>query len=95
MCIRDRFSGISPLDNTGLVNVPNTAFSHSKSCSGHISVSYTHLYTLVTLKGSNEDKISYYKALEESHTENKPAAFQKLVVEAEIASLQRYLSIMQ
>ena len=52
-------------------------------------------YTLVTLKGSNEDKISYYKALEESHTENKPEAFQKLVVEAEIASLQRYLSIMQ
>ena len=41
-------------------------------------------YTLVTLKGSNEDKISYYKALEESHTENKPEAFQKLVVEAEI-----------
>lgn len=52
-------------------------------------------YTLVTLKGSNEDKISYYKALEESHTENKPEAFRKLVVEAEIASLQRYLSIMQ
>ena len=52
-------------------------------------------YTLVTLKGSNEDKISYYKALEESHTENKPEAFQKLVVEAEIASLQRYLSIME
>ena len=52
-------------------------------------------YTLVTLKGSNEDKISYYKALEESHTENKPEAFQKLIVEAEIASLQRYLSIMQ
>ena len=52
-------------------------------------------YTLVTLKGSNEDKISYYKALEESHTENKPEAFQKLVVGAEIASLQRYLSIME
>ena len=39
-------------------------------------------YTLVTLKGSNEDKISYYKALEESHTENKPETFQKLVIEA-------------
>lgn len=52
-------------------------------------------YTLITLKGSNEDKISYYKALEESHTENKPEAFHKLVIEAEITSLQRYLSIMQ
>ena len=52
-------------------------------------------YTLITLKGSNEDKINYYKALETSHTDNNPEAFQKLVVEAEIASLQRYLSIMQ
>lgn len=52
-------------------------------------------YTLITLKGSNEDKISYYKALETSHTDNKPEIFQKLVIEAEIASLQRYLFIMQ
>ena len=29
-------------------------------------------YTLVNLKGSNEGKISYYKALEASHTENNP-----------------------
>lgn len=52
-------------------------------------------YTLVTLKGSNEDKISYYKALEKSHIENKPEDFQKLVAEAEITSLKRYLSIME
>ena len=53
-------------------------------------------YTKYDNLGNKETyKISYYKALEESHTENKPEAFQKLVVEAEIASLQRYLSIMQ
>lgn len=51
-------------------------------------------YTLVTLKGNNEDKINYYKALEKSHTENKPEDFQNLVVKAEVDSLQRYLSIM-
>ena len=50
-------------------------------------------YTLVNLKGSNEDKISYYKALEASHTENNPADFQKVVIRAEIESLSRYLSI--
>ncbi len=51
-------------------------------------------YTLITLKGSNEEKINYYKALETSHTENNPTDFQHLVVSAEIASLQRYLSIL-
>lgn len=51
-------------------------------------------YTLVTLKGSNEDKINYYQALEMSHTENISDDFQKLVVKAEKVSLQRYLSIM-
>lgn len=51
-------------------------------------------YTLITLKGSNEAKISYYRALEKSHTENLPEDFYRLVIEAEITSLQRYLSIM-
>lgn len=51
-------------------------------------------YTLVALKGSNEDKISYYKALETSHTENDPTEFQKVVVTAENASLRRYLYIL-
>ena len=51
-------------------------------------------YTIVNLKGSNEDKISYYKALEASHVDNDPKVFQKLVAEAEIASLERYLSIL-
>lgn len=51
-------------------------------------------YMLVTLKGSNEDKASYYKALEKSHTEHRPEDFQKLVIEAEITSLGRYLSIL-
>lgn len=50
-------------------------------------------YVLVTLKGDNEAKISYYKALERSHCDNDPSDFQKVVVEAEIASLEKYLSI--
>lgn len=41
----------------------------------------------------NEDKISYYKALEASHTENNTVEFQKIVIRAEIESLSRYLSI--
>ena len=50
-------------------------------------------YTLVNLKGSDEAKIGYYKALEQSHVEQHPDAFQRLVIGAEIASLRRYLSI--
>lgn len=51
-------------------------------------------FTLVALKGNNEDKISYYKALELSHTENKPIYFQMVVAQAEIQSLKRYLSVL-
>lgn len=51
-------------------------------------------YVIITLKGSNDAKISYYKALEKSHTEHLTEDFQKLVVEAEMAALQKYLSIM-
>ena len=51
-------------------------------------------YVIVNLKGNTEDKISYYKALETSHVEEHPEAFQKLVTEAENASIRRYLSIL-
>ena len=51
-------------------------------------------YVIITLKGSNDAKVNYYKALEKSHTEHLAEDFQKLVVEAEIAALQKYLSIM-
>lgn len=51
-------------------------------------------YVIIILKGSNDAKVSYYMALEKSHTEHLPEDFQKLVVEAEIAALQKYLSIM-
>lgn len=52
-----------------------------------------HGYTLVTLKGSDAAKLRYYNALEASHTQNDPTEFQRVVVEAEIDSLKRYLSI--
>ena len=53
-----------------------------------------HGYVIITLKGSNDAKVNYYKALEMSHTEQLPEDFQKLVIEAEIVALQKYLSIM-
>ena len=53
-----------------------------------------HGYVIITLEGSNDAKVNYYKALEMSHTEQLPEDFQKLVIEAEIAALQKYLSIM-
>lgn len=52
-----------------------------------------HGYTLVTLKGGDAAKLRYYNALEASHTQNDPTEFQRVVVEAEIDSLTRYLSI--
>ncbi|MDD2952366.1 MAG: Fic family protein [Parabacteroides sp.] len=51
-------------------------------------------YVIITLKGSNDAKVSYYKALEKSHTEHLTEDFERLVVEAEIAALRKYLSIM-
>ncbi len=51
-------------------------------------------FTLAALKGSNEEKIRYYKALEASHTENNPLDFQTVVAQAEVASLRRYLSVL-
>lgn len=51
-------------------------------------------YTLINLKGTNEDKLNYYTALEASHTQNAPEAFQMLIAKAEISSLKKYLSIM-
>lgn len=51
-------------------------------------------YTLVNLKGTNETKLTYYTALETSHTEKNPEAFQRLVANAEKESLKRYLSIL-
>lgn len=51
-------------------------------------------YTLVNIKGSDDVKLAYYKALEASHTEKKPDAFQTIVAEAEKMSLLRYLSIL-
>ena len=51
-------------------------------------------YVIIILKGSNDAKVGYYKALEKSHTEHFTEDFQQLVVEAEIVALQRCLSIM-
>ena len=54
-----------------------------------------HGYTIVTLKGDNEKKLQYYKALEKSHTEHEPDAFFMLVAEVEKDALQRYIQIVK
>ena len=51
-------------------------------------------YVIVNLKGTDESKSAYYTALEASYIEKCPEAFQKLVAEAAIASMRRYLSIL-
>lgn len=51
-------------------------------------------YSLVNIKGTNDAKVRYYKALESSHTEHDPEQFQELVAEAEKESLTRYLQIL-
>ena len=54
-----------------------------------------HGYIIVTLKGDNEKKLQYYKALEKSHTEQEPDAFYMLVAEAEKEALLRYIKIVK
>lgn len=51
-------------------------------------------YTPITLKGTSEAKLEYYMALEQSHVDKSPQAFQKLVIEAELASLKSYLALL-
>lgn len=51
-------------------------------------------YTIVTLKGGNDEKLRYYRALEQSHTEGDPDAFRAVVADAELSSLRRYLEIL-
>lgn len=53
-----------------------------------------HGYTLVSLKSGNDEKLHYYMALEVSHTQNNPGKFREVVAAAELASLQRYLSVL-
>lgn len=51
-------------------------------------------YAPVTLKGTTEAKLDYYTALEQSHVDKCPLAFQKLVIGAETASLENYLLLL-
>lgn len=51
-------------------------------------------YTLINLKGSDKDKITYYKALEASHVDKQPEVFQAFVAEAEKNSLEHYLYVL-
>ncbi|MDR1983602.1 MAG: Fic family protein [Prevotellaceae bacterium] len=50
-------------------------------------------YTITTLKGDNEAKQAYYKALEQSHTNNNREPFYFLVADAVKKSLETYINI--
>lgn len=52
-------------------------------------------YLMVTLKGSDAEKIRYYHALEKSHVEKQNEEFQLLVAEAEEDSLTRYIELIK
>ena len=54
-----------------------------------------HGYVMVLLKGDAESKLAYYKALEASHVDKNPAPFRRLVEQAELAALQRYLQLIE
>ncbi len=51
-------------------------------------------FTIINLKGDNESKLHYYRALETSHTQNRPEAFQTVVAAAEVESLKRHMAIL-
>ena len=51
-------------------------------------------YLMVTLKGSDAEKIRYYHALEKSHVGKQSSDFQLLVAEAEEAALTRYIHLL-
>jgi Fic family protein len=52
-------------------------------------------YIITTLKGDNEAKQAYYRALEQSHTEGNHEAFQLLVARAVKQNLEKYLSVIE
>ena len=52
-------------------------------------------YTITTLKGDNEAKQEYYKALEQSHVEHDRSTFNLLVANAVKNSLEKYLQIIE
>lgn len=51
-------------------------------------------YLMANLKGTNEEKINYYTALEASHTDKRPENFQILIAKTEVDALKKYLCIM-
>ncbi|MDR3235218.1 MAG: Fic family protein [Prevotellaceae bacterium] len=52
-------------------------------------------YTITTLKGDNEAKQAYYRALEQSHIENNREPFYLLVADAVKKSMEHYIAIVE
>lgn len=51
-------------------------------------------FVIVNLKGSNDAKVVYYKALEASHVDKRHGAFLELVAASEVEALKLYLSVL-
>lgn len=97
------------LENTGAHPVEVAAYLHDELVrihpfidgNGRTSRLLMNLYliregfALVNLKGDTENKISYYNALEKSHSSGDPLPFRMLVASAEVVALERYLDILQ
>ena len=52
-----------------------------------------HGYTIANLKGDNQSRLAYYKALEEVQIDNNPEAFYHLVVDSVKDSLEKHLEM--
>jgi len=95
------------MENGGLHPVLIAAFLHDKLVEIHPFIDgngrtsrllmnlylLSNGYTITTLKGDNEAKQAYYKALEQSHVEHDRSAFNLLVANAVKNSLEKYLHI--
>lgn len=104
MCRKNFIFALGYQEDAGCYRIVSVMISGS----GHVSpqpyligkqmedfmIKFRNGYTLVNLKGSDDAKIVYYKALETSHVDKCPETFQKLVAAAEKASLERYLTIL-
>lgn len=52
-------------------------------------------YCMVVLRGGNDDRVRYYKALEKSHVDHDSDDFCRMVAEAEYEMLQKYVNFIK
>ena len=50
-------------------------------------------YTLTNIKGDNDSRLQYYRALESVQIDNNPEPFYSLVIDSAINSLEEHLKL--